>query len=67
MPRAARKRDRTVGEVLSDMRVRDENDSNRAAAPLRKADDAVLLDTTELDFEQSLAALTALIKEKLGL
>ena len=57
----------TVGEVLRDMRVRDENDSNRAAAPLRKADDAVLLDTTELDFEQSLAALTALIKEKFGL
>ncbi len=59
--------DCTVEEVLRDMRIRDENDSGRAVAPLKMADDAVLLDTSELDFEQSLAALKQLIKEKFGL
>jgi len=43
--------------VLRDIIARDERDQHRAAAPLRQAADAVLLDTTELDLEQSLAAL----------
>jgi cytidylate kinase len=50
--------------VLADIRYRDEQDSNRAAAPLRKADDAVELDTTNLDFEESFAALSQLIIER---
>lgn len=50
--------------VLSEIRYRDEQDTNRATAPLKKADDAVLLDTTELDFDQSFAALSQLILEK---
>ena len=37
-------------KVLEEMRQRDYNDSHRAAAPLKQAEDAVLLDTTELDF-----------------
>lgn len=47
--------------VLADILRRDEQDTHRAAAPLRKAPDAVLLDTTKLDFEESFAALKALV------
>ncbi|RST30415.1 (d)CMP kinase [Sphingomonas ginkgonis] len=36
-------------DVLLDIRARDERDSHRAAAPLRQAEDAILLDTSELD------------------
>ena len=50
--------------VLADMKQRDYQDSHRAAAPLRQAEDAVLLDTSELDFEQSFAAMKAIIAEK---
>lgn len=51
-------------EVLSDIQQRDYNDSHRATAPLRQADDAVLLDTTKLNFQESEAALMNIIKEK---
>ena len=51
-------------DVLKDIRYRDEQDSTRAAAPLRCADDAVVVDTTELDFEESFAALSQLIIER---
>ncbi len=51
-------------EVLRDIRYRDEQDSGRAAAPLKQAEDAVLLDTTELDFEQSVAAACRIIESK---
>ena len=47
--------------VLEDMRYRDEQDSTRAAAPLKKAEDAVLVDTTELDIDQSFAFLCAVV------
>ena len=50
--------------VLADIRYRDEQDSSRTDAPLRKADDAVELDTTELDFEESFAAMSQLIIER---
>ena len=51
-------------QVLEDVRQRDYQDTHREAAPLRQAEDAVLLDTSELDFEQSLAAMAAIIAEK---
>ncbi|MDL2325297.1 (d)CMP kinase [Ruminococcaceae bacterium OttesenSCG-928-A16] len=51
--------------VKKDVEQRDYNDSHRAAAPLKQADDAVLVDTTGLEFEQSLALLLSLIKERL--
>ena len=51
-------------QVLEDVRQRDYRDTHREAAPLRQAEDAVLLDTSELDFEQSLAAMAAIIAEK---
>ena len=52
-------------QVLSDVIRRDREDSTRALAPLKAAEDAVLLDTTGLDFEQSLEKLCALVEERL--
>ena len=51
-------------KVLEEMRQRDFNDSHRAAAPLKQAEDAVLLDTTELDFRQSEEAILRIIRER---
>ena len=53
-------------QVLEDVRQRDYQDTHREAAPLRQAEDAVLLDTSELDFEQSLAAMKKIIAAKLN-
>ena len=53
-------------DVLADVKRRDEQDSGRAAAPLRRAEDAVLLDTSAMDLAQSLAALKQIIKERVG-
>ncbi len=51
-------------DVLSDLNQRDYNDMHRETAPLKVADDAVVADTTELDFEQSCAFIVKIIKEK---
>ena len=51
--------------ILRDIRQRDDQDEHRAAAPLRQAEDAVLLDTTRLDLEGSLEALLAIVKERI--
>lgn len=52
------------GTVLADIVERDRNDSSRAAAPLRMAEDAVLVDTTGNSLEQSFYGLLQVIKEK---
>ena len=57
---------RPYEDVLREMEQRDYNDSHRAAAPLRQAEDAVLLDTGELNFDESLAALLTIIRKKVG-
>ena len=57
----------TYDEVLRDMAVRDKNDSERAAAPLRPAEDSVILDTTHLNLDESFAALCGLITERFGI
>ena len=54
-------------EVLRDIQQRDYNDSHRAAAPLRQAEDAVLVDTSELTFAESQQRLTEIIKGRVGL
>ena len=54
-------------EVLRDIEYRDKQDSGRAAAPLKRAADAVELDTTALDFEQSFQAVAALIRGRFSL
>lgn len=53
--------------VLRDIVQRDEQDRNRSIAPLRQAEDAVLLDTTNLNLEESLQAMLSIIKEKIDL
>lgn len=55
------------GEVLRDIEYRDRQDSERAAAPLKAAEDAILVDTSEIDFEESFRLLSGIIKEKLGI
>lgn len=52
-------------QVLADVMRRDEQDMNRAIAPLRPAADAVRLDTSKLDLEESGKALLRIVKEKL--
>lgn len=53
-------------QVLEEIQQRDYNDTHRAAAPLRQASDAVALDTTELNFQESEEALLCIIQKKLG-
>ncbi len=52
-------------EVLKDINERDYQDMYRKTAPLRQADDAVLVDTTELTLEQSAAKIAEIIKERI--
>ena len=57
----------TFEEVLADIEKRDWQDINRKEAPLRQADDAVLLDTSHLDFEQAVQAVLDIIDKKVKL
>lgn len=52
-------------KVLADIRQRDYNDMNREIAPLKQADDAVLADTSELNFEEATELVLRLIREKI--
>ena len=52
-------------EVLADIINRDHNDSTRAIAPLKPAEDSVYLDTSNIDFEGSIAAVKDIIENKL--
>ena len=58
--------DTTFGEVLADMVKRDADDAGRAAAPLRQAEDAVLVDTTGNTLEQSVELLKSMVNERLA-
>lgn len=53
--------------ILNETRQRDNNDTHRAAAPLRPAEDAVTLDTTGLAFSESRQQVLAVIKERIRL
>lgn len=53
-------------QVLEEIQERDYADTHRSAAPLRQAEDAVVLDTSALNFEESEQALLALIRERAG-
>jgi cytidylate kinase len=52
----------TEAEVLEDIRRRDERDQNRAAAPLKAAPDAHLLDTTSLDIDAAFRAALDIVE-----
>ena len=45
------------------MKYRDKQDSMREVAPLRQADDAVLVDTTDKNFDESVEAIYSIIKK----
>lgn len=53
-------------DVLADVKARDERDMNRAEAPLKPAEDAVLIDTSELDIEAALAQALRVIAARVG-
>lgn len=53
-------------QILAETKQRDKQDSERAAAPLRQAADAVVLDTSGYTLEQSVEAILSLVRRKLG-
>ena len=55
----------TPEQVLADLMVRDHNDSTRAAAPLKQAEDAILVDTSRMDLEDSVETILSLIEDRL--
>lgn len=52
-------------DVLNDVIQRDYNDTHRDVAPLKPAEGCVIVDTTELDFEQSVEKIISVIKENI--
>ncbi len=58
--------DLTLTEVLEDLRARDARDSARAAAPLKPAQDAIELDTSEMSIEAAIEAAVAIIEKRLA-
>ena len=55
----------TYQEILDDIIKRDYQDMHRKTAPLKQAEDAVLVDTTKLNLEESAAAIIKVIKDKI--
>lgn len=53
-------------EVLADVRARDARDAGRAAAPLRVAEDAVVIDTSGLSVEEAVAAALGVVRERMA-
>ena len=54
-------------EVLAEQKERDWNDTHRDVAPLRQADNAIRLDTSRLDFEQSRELILKTVRERVGI
>ena len=54
----------TMDGILHDINERDRQDMTRDVAPLKQADDAVLLDTSSMTLEESIAAVLRIIREK---
>ncbi|THD74526.1 MAG: (d)CMP kinase [Phenylobacterium sp.] len=52
----------SLEEVLADIRLRDQRDGDRDAAPMRRAPDAVLLDTSEMTIEQAADAARRIVE-----
>jgi cytidylate kinase len=53
-------------DVLADIHARDERDSNRAAAPLRQAADALRLDTSAMNVEEAITEGLRLVEDRLA-
>jgi cytidylate kinase len=56
-----------LAEVEREIRARDQQDADRAIAPLRPAEDAVTIDTTDLDRDAAFVAVLRAATERLGL
>ena len=54
----------TFEQVLKEVKARDEQDMNRPVEPLRQAEDAVLVDSTSLSFDEVVDAIIAIVEEK---
>ncbi len=54
----------TREQILANQKARDEKDSNRKASPLKIADDAIVLDNSEMTIDQVVATLVAIVKEQ---
>lgn len=52
-------------DVLAELLLRDKNDSTRAFSPLKQAEDSILVDTSKMNFDESLAYLVKIIEERL--
>ena len=62
----AKEPDLTFQETLTDINTRDARDSTRADSPLRIAEDAVVIDTTDLSVEQVFARMLEVVRERQG-
>ena len=62
----AKEPDLTFQETLADINTRDARDSTRADSPLRIAEDAVVIDTTDLSVEQVFARMLEVVRERQG-
>ncbi|SFJ94242.1 (d)CMP kinase [Celeribacter neptunius] len=56
----------TLEEVLADLRERDERDAARATAPLKPAEDATVIDTSDMSIDEAVAQVLALIGDRRG-
>ena len=56
--------EKSYGDVLDEMLQRDANDSSRALAPLKQADDAILIDTTNMDTDAVLDAVLSNLRQE---
>ncbi len=55
-----------IAALVADLKARDEQDANRAVSPLKPADDAILLDTTEMSIQQVTEKLLELARQRPG-
>ncbi len=56
-----------LARVLKEVRQRDEQDTHRAIAPLKQAKEAVLLDTSEMGIDETMARMKQIVLERTGL
>lgn len=53
-----------IGQIIQDIKERDERDSNRSASPLKPADDAIVIDTSDLNIEQVCQRAEQILRDK---
>ena len=53
-------------DVLIDLKARDARDTGRDTAPLAQAEDAMLLDTSDIDVDEAIAAAIALVEQRIA-